>query len=164
MTTAVKPIIKLPPRSNRSNSISVKPVEISIYFEDQENKLSDVDIQNLLQDFAPVQIKRERAEKVYSFYNGYVFTNNVIFKLSLNDSQQPEGPLLEIRNLPQSIDHHQLFELCRPFGSLHICKVIKEEGNIKKRALVQYFRKQDSDSSQINLNNKAIEGSTIQHV
>lgn len=103
--------------------------------------------------------KRERelkitcsvAEKVYSFYNGYVFANHVIFKLSLNDSQQPEGPLLEIRNLPQSIDHHQLFELCRPFGSLHICKVIKEEGNIKKRALVQYFRKQDSDSSQLNL-------------
>ncbi|KAG1491183.1 hypothetical protein G6F45_013301 [Rhizopus arrhizus] len=160
MTTAVKPIIKLPPRSNRSNSISVKPVEISIYFEDQENKLSDVDIQNLLQDFGPVHV----AEKVYSFYNGYVFANHVIFKLSLNDSQQPEGPLLEIRNLPQSIDHHQLFELCRPFGSLHICKVIKEEGNIKKRALVQYFRKQDSDSSQLNLNNKAIEGSTIQHV
>lgn len=83
---------------------------------------------------------------MYSFYNGYTFPTNVLFKLSLN-SQVPEGPLLEIKNLPFGMDHHQLYDLCRPFGILHICNLIKEEGAQKKKAVVQYFTKQDSDTS-----------------
>lgn len=88
------------------------------------------------------------AEKVYAFYNGYIFpSSNVIFNLSLS-GLQPEGPILEIRNLSLHIDHHQLYDLCRPYGLLSICKVITEDNAQKKRALVQYFTKQDSDIAQ----------------
>ncbi|CAO3703677.1 unnamed protein product [Rhizopus stolonifer] len=106
-------------------------------------------------------MKKKIAEKVYSFYNGYTFSTNVLFKLSLN-SQVPEGPLLEIKNLPFGMDHHQLYDLCRPFGILHICNLIKEEGTQKKKAVVQYFTKQDSDTSLQMLNGKTIEACTIQ--
>lgn len=95
------------------------------------------------------------AEKVYAFYNGYIFpSSNVIFNLSLS-GLQPEGPILEIRNLSLHIDHHQLYDLCRPYGLLSICKVITEDNAQKKRALVQYFTKQDSDIAQNTLVTKA---------
>ncbi|ORE17079.1 hypothetical protein BCV71DRAFT_7435 [Rhizopus microsporus] len=187
MTTIVKPTIKLPPRNNNNKALNntirassqhqQQQQDMSlkeIFFEDIENKVSDIEIQNLLQEFKPVQIKRERgggylsfqdskiAEKVYAFYNGYIFpSSNVIFNLSLS-GLQPEGPILEIRNLSLHIDHHQLYDLCRPYGLLSICKVITEDNAQKKRALVQYFTKQDSDIAQNTLNNKMIEGSSIQ--
>ncbi|RCH99889.1 hypothetical protein CU097_012757 [Rhizopus azygosporus] len=187
MTTIVKPTIKLPPRNNNNKSLNntirassqhqQQQQDMSlkeIFFEDIENRVSDIEIQNLLQEFKPVQIKRERgggylsfqdskiAEKVYAFYNGYIFpSSNVIFNLSLS-GLQPEGPILEIRNLSLHIDHHQLYDLCRPYGLLSICKVITEDNAQKKRALVQYFTKQDSDIAQNTLNSKMIEGSSIQ--
>lgn len=86
------------------------------------------------------------AEKAYSFYNGYVFPNNTIFKLGFKDTQQPEGSILQVRNLPDYIDHHQLYDVCRPFGVLAMCKVIKQG-----MGLVQYVTRQDSDACQYNL-------------
>ncbi|ORE03890.1 hypothetical protein BCV72DRAFT_24475 [Rhizopus microsporus var. microsporus] len=186
MTTIVKPTIKLPPRNNNkslNNTIRASSQQQQqqqdmslkeIFFEDTENRVSDIEIQNLLQEFKPIQIKRERgggylsfqdskiAEKVYAFFNGYIFpSSSVTFNLSLS-GLQPEGPFLEIRNLSLHIDHHQLYDLCRPYGLLSMCKVITEDNAQKKRALVQYFTKQDSDIAQNTLNSKMIEGSSIQ--
>ncbi|KAI9273733.1 hypothetical protein BY458DRAFT_508058 [Sporodiniella umbellata] len=170
MTAVMKPTIKLPP--HRSNSISVEPKAV-IHFGDPDDKIADEEVKGLLEEFGPFHMKRERgsgylsfvdpkiAEKVYAFYNGYVFSNNAILKLSLN-SQTPEGPLLEIRGLPVEMDHHQLYDLCRPLGVLHTCKIIKEEGAVKKKALVQYFAKKDSETAQHILNGKSIESCTIQ--
>ncbi|KAG1587754.1 hypothetical protein G6F48_005735 [Rhizopus delemar] len=158
----MKPIIRLPTREN-----SMQPIEL--YFEDEENQISDIEIYQVLQDFIPIQVRRERlggyisfkdmksAEKAYSFYNGYVFPNNAIFKLCFKDTQQPEGSILQVRNLPDDIDHHQLYDVCRPFGVLAMCKVIKQG-----MGLVQYVTRQDSDACQYSLNNKVIEGCLIQ--
>lgn len=70
MTTIVKPTIKLPPRNNNNNNKSLNNTirassqhqqqqqDMSlkeIFFEDIENRVSDIEIQNLLQEFKPVQ-------------------------------------------------------------------------------------------------------------
>lgn len=68
MTTIVKPTIKLPPRNNNNKALNntirassqhqQQQQDMSlkeIFFEDIENKVSDIEIQNLLQEFKPVQ-------------------------------------------------------------------------------------------------------------
>lgn len=68
MTTIVKPTIKLPPRNNNNKSLNntirtssqhqQQQQDMSlkeIFFEDTENRVSDIEIQNLLQEFKPVQ-------------------------------------------------------------------------------------------------------------
>lgn len=60
----VKPIIKLPPRSKSCTTRSVYPDDLDqqqqqqqqfvgqeLYFEDEEDQVSDYDIQRLLQDY-----------------------------------------------------------------------------------------------------------------
>jgi hypothetical protein len=44
----MKPIIRLPTREN-----SIQPTEL--YFEDEENQISDIEIYQVLQDFIPIQ-------------------------------------------------------------------------------------------------------------
>ncbi|KAI7890624.1 uncharacterized protein EV154DRAFT_511030 [Mucor mucedo] len=183
----VKPIIRLPPRSKSCTTRSVyvddnshdqqqQLVTEDLYFEDDENRLSDYDIERLLQEYNLYNIKRERgggylsfpdskiADRVYSLFNGYIFTNGTILKFRLSPYQEPqaEGPILEVRNLPNHIDHNTLYDIFRPYGPLSICKPITEDGSHRGKALVQFFHRYHSDSSVSDLNNKTFDGNTIQ--
>lgn len=86
---------------------------------------------------------------MYSLFNGYVFTNGAVLKFRLapfeNNEPQPEGPILEVKNLPNHIDHDTLYDLFRRFGPLSICKPITEDGAHRGKALVQFFYRYDSD-------------------
>lgn len=89
------------------------------------------------------------ADRVYSLFNGYIFTNGTILKFRLSPYQEPqaEGPILEVRNLPNHIDHNTLYDIFRPYGPLSICKPITEDGSHRGKALVQFFYRYHSDSS-----------------
>ncbi|KAI8972763.1 hypothetical protein BDB01DRAFT_809251 [Pilobolus umbonatus] len=148
-----------------------------LYFEDSEAKILDYDIQQLLHEYHLTNIKRERgggylsfpdsiiAERVYSLFNGYNFSNQSVlkFKLSTNDQYDPqaEGPILEVRHLPLHIDHNILYDEFRPYGPLSICKPITEDDTHKGKALIQYFYKEDSDNALNNLNNKLYHGNKL---
>lgn len=86
---------------------------------------------------------------MYSLFNGFVFTNGAVLKFRLapfeNNEPQPEGPILEVKNLPNRIDHDTLYDLFRRFGPLSICKPITEDGAHRGKALVQFFYRYDSD-------------------
>ncbi|KAI8338818.1 hypothetical protein BD560DRAFT_412765 [Blakeslea trispora] len=187
MATA-KPIIKLPP-SNKVTSANrpishrdIAPyksafVSKDLFFEDDENRLTDDDIENLFQEYNMLNIKRERgggylsfpdskiADRVYSLFNGYTFANQAILKLRISadsmDEPQPEGPLLEVRYLPSPFDHNALYDIFRPYGPLNICKTIPEEDTQFTKALVQYFSQEDSDRAMNALDGKKIEHNTI---
>ncbi|GAA5805551.1 hypothetical protein HPULCUR_011070 [Helicostylum pulchrum] len=182
----VKPIIKLPPRSKSCTTRSVytddfdqpqqQLVTQDLYFEDDNDHLSDYDIRRLLNEYELYNIKRERgggylsfpdskiADRVYSLFNGYMFPNGMILKFRISRYREPlaEGPILEIRNLPPHIDHNTLYDIFRPYGPLSICKPILEDGTHRGKALVQFFYKQDSDSSVSDLDNKTFDGNTIE--
>jgi hypothetical protein len=92
------------------------------------------------------------ADRVYSLFNGYIFTNGTILKFKLLDDQQQqqqaEGPILEVRNLPSQVeDHNILYDIFRPYGPLSICKPITEDGAHRGKALLQYFYRCDSDNA-----------------
>lgn len=89
------------------------------------------------------------ADRVYSLFNGYIFSNGTSLKFRISSYQEPqaEGPILEVRNLPIHIDHNTLYDIFRPYGPLSICKPITEDGAHRGKALVQFFYKYDSDSS-----------------
>lgn len=54
---------------------------------------------------------------------------------------------MEVRNLPNHIDHNTLYDIFRPYGPLSICKPITEDGSHRGKALVQFFNRYHSDSS-----------------
>ncbi|OBZ91501.1 Polyadenylate-binding protein 4 [Choanephora cucurbitarum] len=186
--TTKKPVIKLPP-NNKSTYVN-RPgsyrdvtqyestfVSKDLFFEDEENRLSYSDIESLFQEYNILNIKRERgggylsfpdskiADRVYSLFNGYTFANQAILKLRISaddmDEPQPEGSLLEVRNLPSRIDHNALYDIFRPYGPLNICKTIPEEGTQNTKALIQYFSQEDSDNAVSKLNGKEIENNVI---
>lgn len=71
------------------------------------------------------------------------------FRLYLNDATEPkvEGPILEVKNLPVSMDHNQLYDLFRPYGPLSVCQTIVESGAIRGGAFIQYFFNENSDTA-----------------
>ncbi|KAI9470517.1 MAG: hypothetical protein EXX96DRAFT_584615 [Benjaminiella poitrasii] len=192
MTTVTKPIIKLPPRNKSSCSTNTNYQQITmmmssfdpqqqsyfisneLFFKDKDNQISDSDIHHLLLDYHLYLIKRERgggyltfpdakiAERVYALFNGYVFENQVILQLKCSMEVEAEGPMLEVRQLPHHLDHNTLYDIFYPFGSLNLCKIISTSPEDNKRALIQYFFKQDSDKAIQEMNNKLFEGKTIQ--
>ncbi|KAI8971826.1 hypothetical protein BDF20DRAFT_886710 [Mycotypha africana] len=155
-------------------STSPKQQQLSIsnelFFEDMDNKLTDYDIQNVLQGFKIFQIRREVgggyisflsarvAERVYTLLNGYMFTSQTVlkFRFSSNNDPQPEGDIWEISNLPLHIDHNSLYDIFRPYGPLSICKFLIEDTTAtttghEGKALVQYFFRDDSDRASIEM-------------
>lgn len=91
------------------------------------------------------------AERVYSLFNGYMFSNQTTFKITLEENVKIEGPILEVRHLPTNIDRNHLYDIFRPYGPLNICQLLAESGSPRGRALIQYFFKESSEAANADL-------------
>lgn len=72
--------------------------------------------------------------------------NQSTFKLTLNEDVKVDGPILEVKHLPNNIDRNQLYDIFRPYGPLNICQPIGSG-----KAFVQYFTKESSDAANADL-------------
>lgn len=91
------------------------------------------------------------ADRVYSLYNGFGFENNggkLQFHLDDAYDPEPKGPILEVKNLPLTIDNDGLYDLFRGFGPLSLCKLIVNGKAFQGAAFVQYFSQDDSNEAQ----------------
>ncbi|KAI8973768.1 hypothetical protein BDF20DRAFT_671628 [Mycotypha africana] len=137
--------------------------------------IKEADIRTLLQHCMPVEIyiDKERdigylrfshvkyADKAYSLYNGFTFTNSAKLELQMYEdkSLDPEATamLLEVDGLPEYYDDNILYDLFRPFGPLNLCKCILKDGVFKGSAFIQFFDPSNSDKAEASLNGRIID-------
>lgn len=95
------------------------------------------------------------ADRAYSLYNGFTFTNNTKLQLQMyqDASLDPEATaaLLEINGLPDYFDDNKLYDIFRPFGPLNLCKCVMKDGAFRGTAFIQFFNAQSSQEAEINL-------------
>lgn len=98
-------------------------------------------------------LKKKKADRAYSLYNGFKFTNNAKLELQMyQDSRlerEAEGVLLQVNGLPEYYDDNKLYDTFRPFGPLDLCKcVMDDDGLYKGTAYIRYFYQHNSDNAQ----------------
>lgn len=98
---------------------------------------------------------KQIADRAYSLYNGFTFTNNTKLQLQMyQDSKlDPEATaaLLEINGLPDYYDDNKLYDLFRPFGPLNLCKCVLKDGAFRGTAFIQFFHPWSSHEAERNL-------------
>ncbi|KAI7904631.1 uncharacterized protein BX663DRAFT_503026 [Cokeromyces recurvatus] len=102
------------------------------------------------------------ADRAYSLYNGFTFTNNTKLELQMYQDKRldPEATavLLEINGLPEYFDDNRLYDLFRPFGPLNLCKCVMKDGAFRGTAFIQYFDSFNSDKAIFKLNDYLLDG------
>lgn len=88
------------------------------------------------------------ADCAYTLYNGSTTQSGVKLQLKIsNGYPEPEASaeILQIKNLPNSINNNTLYELFRPFGPMVLCKVlVEQDSTFKGSALIQYFNPENA--------------------
>ncbi|ORZ26053.1 hypothetical protein BCR42DRAFT_401489 [Absidia repens] len=145
------------------------------------SSIRETDIKTLLQHCMPVEIyiKREDdlvkddedsflrfispkyADRAYTLYHGFKFTNGATLQLRMyrDPTLEPEalGDVLEVSNLaPETDDIHRLYDLFRPFGPLHLC-ISTGQGT----AVIQYFKHADSKEAIHQTDGMILDGTRI---
>ncbi|KAI9274319.1 hypothetical protein BDA99DRAFT_532968 [Phascolomyces articulosus] len=87
---------------------------------------------------------------------------------TMNDEEDYEEPvassgIYQIRNLPLGTTNHILYDYFRPYGPMKLCKIIMDHHGkgFKGTALVQYFHIKDAEMAIKTMNNRIIQGNTI---
>ncbi|KAI9484557.1 hypothetical protein BDB00DRAFT_129765 [Zychaea mexicana] len=152
-----------------------------LYTEGIPSTVSENDIMDLVQSCDPVEVRLNRldgtgyiqfpsidkADRAYTLFNDATLKNQVSFQLKIappGDYQEPEATsgIYQIRNLPLGTTNLLLYEFFRPFGPMNLCKIIMDQGKgFKGTALVQYFDANDAEMAVKTMNNKNIQGHTI---
>jgi hypothetical protein len=95
------------------------------------------------------------ADRAYSLYNGFTFTNKTKLELQMYQSKSldPEAKavLLQIDGLPEHFDDNKLYDLFRPFGPLNLCKCVMKDGAFRGTAFIQFFFPESSEEAEANL-------------
>ncbi|KAI8141433.1 hypothetical protein BJV82DRAFT_176012 [Fennellomyces sp. T-0311] len=113
------------------------------------------------------ELSLRSADRAYALFNNATLKNGVCLQLKISppgNYQEPTASsvILQIKNLPSGTTEHTLYDLFRRFGSMSMCKVIiNQERAFKGTALVQYFNSSDADIAAQEMNNKSIQGNTI---
>ncbi|KAL9547423.1 hypothetical protein MBANPS3_006173 [Mucor bainieri] len=177
------PVIRLPPKrkpslirnhgnsgSSRSNSSHGSPNELSLdpsdclvsdtlYLSKLPADIKESDIRTLLQHCMPTDTKADRA---YSLYNGFTFTNNTKLELQMYQDKRldPEAKaaLLEINGLPEHFDDNKLYDVFRPFGPLNLCKCVMGESAFRGTAFVQFFNAYSSNEAVAQMDDHSLDG------
>ncbi|CDS09300.1 hypothetical protein LRAMOSA10660 [Lichtheimia ramosa] len=191
--TCYTPVVRLPKSKNSSSStqsisncqqdLQVEPKDMivseTLHFDGLAGAISEMDLQNLLQAYPPLEIvihqdgdsgylrfsDAKTADRVYSLFNGFTFPNNsskLQIQISSNDDDEhePKGPILEVKGLPNGIDNDGLYDLFRPFGPLSLCKPIVIGRAFRGTAFVQYFFQAHSDEALDQLDGKSLDDGT----
>ncbi|KAJ8659046.1 hypothetical protein O0I10_005084 [Lichtheimia ornata] len=154
-----------------SNSSLDTLVSSTLRFSGLGGSITEEALANLLQAYDPTEVvihedgdsgylrfaNADIADRVYSLYNGFGFENNggkLQFHLDDAYDPEPKGPILEVSNLPLSIDNDGLYDLFRGFGPLSLCKLIVNGKSFQGAAFVQYFSQDDSNEAQNILNGR----------
>ncbi|GAA5806170.1 hypothetical protein HPULCUR_011700 [Helicostylum pulchrum] len=178
------PVIRLP--SKRKPSLVTSTYETlepndclvsdTLFLSTLPRDVRESDIRTLLQHCMPIEIIIDRekdigqlrfshpkyADRAYSLYNGFTFTNNTKLSLQMyQDSKlDPEATaaLLEINCLPEYYDDNKLYDIFRPFGPLNLCKCVMKDGAFRGNAYVQFFDSSNSQDAERNLNGRLLDG------
>ena len=94
---------------------------------------------------------RTKADRAYSLYNGFTFTNNTKLELQMYQDKRldPEAKaaLLEINGLPEYFDDNKLYDVFRPYGPLNLCKCVLKDGAFRGTAFIQFFNSYSSNEA-----------------
>ncbi|EPB82195.1 hypothetical protein HMPREF1544_11078 [Mucor circinelloides 1006PhL] len=173
--------------SNTSNSSYGSPNELSLdpndclvsdtlYLSKLPANIRESDIRTLLQHCMPIEIFIDRekdigqlrfsqakyADRAYSLYNGFTFTNNTKLELQMYQDKRldPEAKaaLLEINGLPEHFDDNKLYDVFRPFGPLNLCKCVMKDGAFRGTAFVQFFNAYSSNEAVAQMDDHSLDG------
>lgn len=156
-----------------SNSSLDTLVSSTLRFSGLGGTITEETLGSLLQAYDPTEVvihedgdsgylrfaNADIADRVYSLYNGFGFENNggkLQFHLDDAYDPEPKGPILEVKNLPLTIDNDGLYDLFRGFGPLSLCKLIVNGKAFQGAAFVQYFSQDDSNEAQNVLNGRLV--------
>ncbi|KAI8066288.1 uncharacterized protein B0P05DRAFT_553712 [Gilbertella persicaria] len=163
-----------------SNYDSPDPKEFlvsdTLFLSKLPDKVRESDIRTLLQHCMPIEIVLDRekdigqlrfshpkyADRAYSLYNGFKFTNSAILELQMYQDKRldPEATavLLEINGLPDYFDDNKLYDVFRPFGPLDLCKCVMKDGAFRGTAFIQFFNQHNSDDAETHLHGHLLDG------
>ncbi|KAI8363884.1 hypothetical protein BD560DRAFT_403764 [Blakeslea trispora] len=134
------------------------------------------DIRTLLQHCMPIEIVLDRenncgqlrfshrryADRAYSLYNGFTFTNNAKLELQMYQEKRLDrtasAVLLKVNGLPDYFDDNKLYDVFRSFGPLNLCKCVMKDGAFRGTAFVQFFFPHNSDDAEAQLNDQLLDG------
>ncbi|KAG0166543.1 hypothetical protein DFQ28_007184 [Apophysomyces sp. BC1034] len=153
-------------------------VSDTLYIEGLPHIVRDTDIRTLLQHCMPIEIQINEggdgylrftevkyADKAYSLYNGFKFTNGakLQFRMYQDRSLEPEpkGQVLQVQQLPSDFTDNTLYDMVRSFGPLSLCQVNMENFMSTGTAYIQFFSPQDSEEAQKHLNGGLINGNSL---
>lgn len=185
-----KPSLAQSNHSNNSNNSGVtQPYEIldpndclvsdTLFLSTLPKNVRESDIRTLLQHCMPMEIIIDQekdigqlrfshpkyADRAYSLYNGFTFTNNTKLELQMyqDGSLDPEATaaLLEINGLPEYFDDNKLYDIFRPYGPLNLCKCVKKGSTFKGTAFIQFFNNYSSEDAERNLNGRLLDGNKL---
>ncbi|CAO3689073.1 unnamed protein product [Rhizopus stolonifer] len=177
------PVIRLPkPKPNTA----VRQYEIfepndclvsdTLFLGKLPKNVRESDIRTLLQHCMPTEIIMDRekdtgelifshkryADRAYSLYNGFTFTNAAKLELQMYRDrrldEEANANLLEVNGLPEYFDDNKLYDIFRPFGPLYLCKCVMIDGLFKGNGFIQFFRQNNSDEAQNNLDGRLLDG------
>lgn len=96
---------------------------------------------------------KDGADRAFSLFNGIGLPDGDKLILHITHpntktSPKPEAMILQAKHLPLHTNNNSLYDLFRPYGPIHLCKTVAENGSaFEGTALIQYFRQLDADSA-----------------
>ncbi|KAG2177176.1 hypothetical protein INT43_007833, partial [Umbelopsis isabellina] len=175
-TVGYAPVIKLPRSKSSSSNFSTRRdksdhlVSDILYIEglSRTDQITEDDLMDLMQDCQPLEIhleldgqldgfikfaNKDGADRAFSLFNGIGLPDGDKLILHINHpsakaSPKPEAIVLQAKHLPLHTNNNSLYDLFRPYGPIHLCKTVAENGSaFEGTALIQYFRQLDADSA-----------------